>query len=299
MFPLSDPDIYRRTRPVITLVFIAFNVLVFLYQITLNELDSAIFTYRFGVIPAEILGGKELTSLSVWTGFRTYPIDISSPIPTLATMVSSMFMHGGFMHLAGNMMYLWVFGNTVEDLMNHWVFIMFYLIAGIGAVLAQSAIDTNSTIPMVGASGAVSGILGVYLVLYPLSRINTVVIFGIITTVRVPAYIFLGIWFLLQLFNGLGSIGPEVANSGGVAYFAHLGGFIVGLGFGLIYKFFGRGKVLEQVSQSEFIADDIGIDDDTYYAEISFCRNCGSDAIQFLEIPVERWYCNNCRQHFK
>ena len=236
MIPLYDPDIVRRGTPVVTIGFIAACVLVFVYQLSLDDLGTFVFTRKFGAIPSELLGGPQIETVLIRIGLDAYRVDVATPIPAWGTMFTSMFMHGGFMHLAGNMVYLWVFGNSMESRLGSPVFAAFYLAAGVAAVFAQAVTNTDSTIPMVGASGAVAGILGAYLVLYPTSRIDTLVMVGIITSIRVPAYVLLGIWLFLQLFNGLGSLGPEVANTGGVAYFAHLGGFVVGLAVGGLYR---------------------------------------------------------------
>ena len=242
MIPLYDPDIVRRGTPFVTIGFIAASVLVFVYQLSLDDLGSFVFTRRFGAIPSELLGGTQIETVLVRSGLAAYRVDVATPIPVWGTVFTSMFMHGGFMHLAGNMVYLWVFGNSMESRMGSPVFAVFYLAAGVGAVFAQAVTNTSSTIPMVGASGAVAGILGAYLVLYPTSRIDTLVMVGIITSIRVPAYVLLGIWLFLQLFNGLGSLGPEVANTGGVAYFAHLGGFVVGVAVGGLYRLSAAGQ---------------------------------------------------------
>ena len=191
-----------------TIGFIAVSVLVFIYQLSLDDLGTFVFTRRFGAIPSELLGGEQIENILVRSGLAAYRVDVATPIPTWGTVFTSMFMHGGFMHLAGNMVYLWVFGNSMESRMGSPVFAVFYLAAGVGAVFAQAVTNSSSTIPMVGASGAVAGILGAYLVLYPTSRIDTLVMVGIITSIRVPAYVLLGIWLFLQLFNGLGSLGP-------------------------------------------------------------------------------------------
>ena len=236
MIPLYDPDIVRRSTPVVTIGLIVASVLVFIYQLFLDDLGTLVFTYTFGVIPQELLIADGIESIVVRSGFGGYRVDVASPIPAWATVFTSMFMHGGFMHLAGNIVYLWVFGNSMESRMGSPIFAVFYQAAGVAAVFAQAYTDPFSTIPMVGASGAVSGVLGAYLALYPTSRIDTLVIVGLITSIRVPAYLFLGIWLLLQLFNGLGSLGPEFAGTGGVAYFAHIGGFAVGLAVGALYR---------------------------------------------------------------
>ena len=236
MIPLFDPDIVRRGTPFVTIGFISVSVLVFVYQLFLDDLGTLAFTYTFGVIPQEILVADGIETIGIRDGFGIYRVEVVASIPAWGTVFTSMFMHGGFMHLAGNMVYLWVFGNSMESRMGSPIFAVFYLAAGVAAVFAQAYTDPFSTIPMVGASGAVAGILGAYLVLYPTSRIDTLVMVGIITSIRVPAYVLLGIWLFLQLFNGLGSLGPEVANTGGVAYFAHVGGFVAGLAVGGLYR---------------------------------------------------------------
>ena len=184
-----------------TIGFIAASVLVFIYQLSLDDFGTFAFTHRFGAIPSELLGGEQIENILVRSGFAAYRVDVATPIPVWGTVFTSMFMHGGFMHLAGNMVYLWVFGSSMESRMGSPIFAVFYLAAGVGAVFAQAVTNSSSTIPMVGASGAVAGILGAYLVLYPTSRIDTLVMVGIITSIRVPAYVLLGIWLFLQLFN--------------------------------------------------------------------------------------------------
>ena len=300
MFPLSDPDIPRQTRPILTIVLIVTNVLVFAYQFFLNDIDTFILTYKFGAIPAEILGNRYLETFPVRLGLRIYHLDIATPIPSLATIFTSMFMHGGFMHLFGNMLYLWVFGNSLEDRMNRLVFLVFYLVSGTVAVLAHSMIEPLSLIPMVGASGAVSGILGAYLVLYPTSRINTLVVFGLITTIAIPAYVFLGIWFLLQLFNSIGSIGPEVATSGGVAYFAHVGGFMVGILVGVVYRLVKSGNSMERSTRLSpySLGGQENRTSSTGGLDVRYCLYCGSEDLRYPSQDHTDSYCNNCGSTF-
>lgn len=235
MIPLSDPHIARRTFPYVTIALLAVNVLVFLYQFTLGELESFQFIYKFGVVPAELTGLPELTKVPVQLDQRIMVLDLASPIPTWATIFTSMFMHGGFLHIIGNMVFLWVFGDNVEDRLGHVRYLVFYLAAGVAAALAQVWVSQDSYTPMVGASGAIAGVLGAYLVLYPSSRVNTLIWFGIVTVIPMPAVVLIGIWAVLQLFSGLGSLGPETAG-GGVAYFAHLGGFAVGIAVALLVR---------------------------------------------------------------
>ena len=239
MIPLSDPHVHRSTTPYVTYALLALNVLVFVYQFFLDDLGTFTFTYRFGVVPAELTGPGELTRVPVFVGSGVRMVDVASVVPTWATMFTSMFLHGGFMHLGGNMMFLWVFGDNVEDRFGHLRYLLFYLAAGLLAVLAQVLVSADSLTPMVGASGCIAGVLGAYLVMFPRSRVHTLIFMGIITTLEVPAVFLLGMWALLQLFNGVGSLGPEVVG-GGVAYFAHIGGFVAGLGVGLLYRAVAR-----------------------------------------------------------
>jgi membrane associated rhomboid family serine protease len=246
MIPLSDPHIPRRTFPFITIGLLAINILVFLYQFTLGEVESFQFIYKFGVIPAELTGLPQLTQVPVEAEQRVLMLDLASPIPTWATIFTSMFMHGGFLHIIGNMVFLWVFGDNIEDRLGHVRYLVFYLAAGVVAALAQVWVSQDSYTPMIGASGAIAGVLGAYLVLYPSSRVNTLIWFGIVTVIPMPAVVLIGIWAVLQLFSGLGSLGPETAG-GGVAYFAHLGGFVVGIAVALLVRLFfltrGRGEL--------------------------------------------------------
>ena len=210
-FPISD-DNHSTKKPYICYCLIFLCSFIFLWQSTLpvNLYKDAI--YSFGVIPAAVLGEKE------------------SYINPYLTIFTSMFMHGSWMHLIGNMVFLWIFGDNIEDSMGHKKFIVFYVISGICAALLQAIIDPNSEIPMIGASGAIAGVLGAYLVLHPKANVNVLFwLFIFITVIKVPAFIVLSIWIISQFFSA--SVGSE----GGVAYFAHIGGFIAG---GLLISFF-------------------------------------------------------------
>jgi membrane associated rhomboid family serine protease len=212
MIPLKD-DNPTSIQPVITLSIIVLCVLVFLWQLTLSPEGGRAAVYALGFIPAVLSGNAELPPQLVW-------------VPSSLTVFTSMFLHGGFLHLAGNMLYLWIFADNVEDSMGHGRFILFYALCGVAAALAQAAPELGSTIPMIGASGAVSGILGAYVLLYPHARILVVVpLVVILYTLRLPAIIVLGIWFAIQLMSSLAA--PAVG--GGVAFRAHLGGFIAGV----------------------------------------------------------------------
>jgi membrane associated rhomboid family serine protease len=225
VFPLRD-NIPTERFPFVTVALIVANVLMYFFfqkgGISLGSPDSQAFQCNlvdYGVIPYEV----------------THPgdqvVDASCAAPTASTwltLFTSMFMHGGLLHLGGNMLFLWIFGNNVEDSMGPVKFIVFYLLAGLAAIAAQVVIDTNSTVPTIGASGAVAGILGGYLLLFPHARVVTVVfIIFFFTILELPAILFLGIWILQQaLFGYLDLAG---SSQGGVAYFAHIGGFVCGL----------------------------------------------------------------------
>ena len=230
MFPLSDPDLIRRSKPVITYGLIIINAVVFLYELTLGSLENTVFFYRWGLIPAELAQGLDFTALRLGS---SETVDIQTTlfgmaVPAWGTVFSSMFIHGGFMHFIGNMVFLWVFGDDIEDKLGHVKYLLFYLVCGLAAAWAHVALDMDSQVPTVGASGAIAGILGAYLLLYPFSRIRTLVVFFFITVIRLPAVVILGFWFVMQLFSGLGSLVPGM-QSGGVAYWAHVGGFVAGV----------------------------------------------------------------------
>jgi membrane associated rhomboid family serine protease len=218
VFPLKD-DSPSTTAPIVTVGLIVVNALVFAYQLSLeigpggdNARAAQAFVLEFGLIPCRL------------TGACQPGVDLPSPALTIFT---SMFMHGGLFHIAGNMLYLWIFGNNVEDTLGHGRYLVFYLASGVAAALAQTAVGPDSAVPMVGASGAISGVLGAYLLLFPHARVTTVIIFGFFwRLVQIPAVVVLGFWIVVQVLNGLGSFGA----SGGVAFFAHIGGFLAGMG---------------------------------------------------------------------
>ena len=220
MIPLAN-SVSRQKRPYVTYSLIGINCLVFLYTLLLGS-DVNVFYYTFGVIPEEFTSGRAFEVLLTPEGRR----DITTPFPTWGTLVSSMFIHGGLVHFGSNMLYLWVFGDNMEDRMGHFVYLGFYLMAGVAAAWAQIAVDTGSQVPTIGASGAIAGVLGAYLMVYPYSRIRTLVIFFFITVIQIPATLLLGLWILLQFWGGLGAIAGA---SSGVAYWAHIGGFLAGV----------------------------------------------------------------------
>ena len=210
MIPLRDV-IPSRTTPGVTIAIIALNALVFAYEFSLgSEVNEFIIGY--GLIPAAF---------------------------SWATLVTSMFLHGGFFHFAGNMLYLWIFGDNVEDRMGHGRFVAFYLLCGTAAALAQTIMSPDSVVPMVGASGAIAGVMGAYFVMYPHSRIVTLVpIFLFIQLIEIPAIFFLGIWFLMQFLSGVGSIATAASRqpAGGVAFWAHVAGFAAGVGGVFLFR---------------------------------------------------------------
>ena len=231
MLPLSDSDLVRRTRPIVNLTMIGLCAAVFIYELVIGATGRVIFFYQFGLIPAELVHGFHFDTLNTPGG----NFDVASPVPTWMTIFTSMFVHGGWMHFAGNMLFLWVFGDNIEDRFGHLRYLLFYLAAGVAAVMLQTAINTQSEVPTIGASGAIAGVLGAYLVLFPYSRIRTLVFFFFIFFIRIPALFLLGFWFLLQFFSGIGSLGPS-AQSGGIAYWAHVGGFVLGIAVAFFYR---------------------------------------------------------------
>jgi len=203
MIPLRDV-IPSRTTPYITITIIALNAVAWFYEITLPQHDLDVFLQTFGVVPASF----------------------SAP-----TLITSMFLHGSWMHVIGNMWYLWIFGDNVEDRVGQGRFVVFYLLCGVAAALGQTAIDPSSTLPTIGASGAIAGVMGAYFVLYPKSRVLTLVPLVIYYEIfEVPAIFLLGFWFLMQLFSaGAIAVTASTHGSGGVAFMAHVAGFLVGM----------------------------------------------------------------------
>lgn len=225
MLPLNDPEIQRRRFPFVNYTIIILSFIVFIYMLTLRATGSDIFIYQYGFIPVELLQGVSINSAQFPDGST---ISFSSSVPAWLTLFTSMFVHSGWLHILGNMLYLWVFGDNVEDRFGHIKYAFFYLFAGLAAALLQTIIDPASDIPNVGASGAIAGVLGAYLVFYPGSRVRTLLLIIIIPfIVKIPALVLLLIWFLLQFVSGIGSLGA--ADAGGVAYFAHVGGFLFGM----------------------------------------------------------------------
>lgn len=202
MIPLRDTQPSRST-PVVTVAIIAVNVLLFLYQVSLDRFSLNHFIMEYGVVPDRL---------------------------HYSSLLTSMFLHGGWMHLIGNMWFLWIFGDNVEDILGHGKYLVFYLLAGVVAALAQVLFSLGSRVPMVGASGAIAGVMGAYLVKFPHSRILTLIpVIVFFTTVEVPAFFMLLYWFAIQFFSGVGSIAYSQSSQGGVAWLAHVGGFVAGI----------------------------------------------------------------------
>ena len=210
MIPLRDV-IPSRTFPIFTVAFIALNTIAFIFDRTLSERGREALVFTYGVVPARL---------------------------DLVAIFTSMFLHGGWLHFLGNMLYLWIFGDNVEDRLGHLRFVAFYLVCGAAAVLAHVWMNPASMIPTIGASGAIAGVMGAYFVLYPHSRVLALVpLFIIWEVLEVPAIIFLGLWFLMQFFMGVGGLATQSgAETGGVAFWAHVAGFVVGMAAVLVMR---------------------------------------------------------------
>src|SRR3989440_11722216 len=247
LFPIADENIGRRTTPVVNYLLILVNVLVFVFLQGFGTNEK--FTYAFSTVPAEIITGRDIATrdrivVQPVTGQRfEMPGLQPTPIPVYLTLITSMFMHGGIAHIFGNMLFLFIFGDNIEDRIGHFRYLIFYLVSGILAGLSHvfatalfAGGDAASLlVPSLGASGAISGILGGYILLYPTNR--GVVLLGWFAT-PMPAFVAIGLWFVFQLISGLGMLGSG-SQAGGVAYAAHIGGFIAGL---ILIKIFEIGR---------------------------------------------------------
>ena len=240
--PISDDNSDRNLTPYVNYILIAINILVFVFFQGCGQNEK--FTYSFSTVPEEIVTGRDIV-----TGDKTVKDPVSgstflqpglgeTPSPVYITLLTSMFMHGGIAHLLGNMLFLWIFGDNIENRIRHLRYLIFYLLCGFIASLSHVALsaltDANMLIPSLGASGAISGVMGGYILLFPKNRVN-LLMFRML--MPVPAYVALGLWFLFQLISGIGILG-EGSQGGGVAYAAHIGGFIAGL---VLIKFFEIG----------------------------------------------------------
>ena len=215
MFPISDIN-PSKSRPIVTYSIVAINIAVFVYEIVLSARGDILeFIVEFALTPVHVVQGA-----------------------ALYTLVTSMFLHSGFMHVFSNMLYLYIFGDNVEDIMGRKRFILFYLLCGLAASAAQIAVHPLSNVPNLGASGAVAGVLGAYLIMFPRARVHCILIFGFfIRWITLPAVVVLGFWFVIQLFSGVASLPYITQDVGGVAYFAHMGGFVAGM---VLIKLFAR-----------------------------------------------------------
>ena len=221
MIPLKD-DNPTKGNPIVSYGIIGFCVLIFLAQMGLSENELRDFTYSYGLIPSVLMGIDQL------------PDEIFKVSP-IATIFTSMFMHGGWMHLIGNMLYLWIFADNIEEDLGTLNFVIFYFVSGIGAAMSQVLMDINSQIPMIGASGAIGGVLGAYLINYPNAKVLVLIPFGFFSQlIKIRALYVLGFWFVLQFINSFLS---SHSGGGGVAYAAHIGGFITGV---ILILFFNK-----------------------------------------------------------
>ena len=219
MIPLKD-DNPTSNKPIITYFLIGICILIFLIQISSQSYKTGQLFYSYGLIPSVLMGNNQL------------PMDLYV-VPAYVTIFTSMFMHGGFMHLIGNMLYMWIFADNIEDSLGPKKFIIFYLLSGIGAAMTQVLIDTHSQIPMVGASGAIGGVLGAYLIIHPNARVLVLIPFGFFSQlIKIRALYVLGFWFILQF----------ISSGGGVAYAAHIGGFVSGMILILFFNKKGKRK---------------------------------------------------------
>lgn len=223
MIPLRDRN-PTRTVPFVNIALIVANVLVFLYQLSLGPgLEQ--FYYRFGIVPQAL----------------TASLREGAVISVVGPMLSSMFLHGGWLHIGGNMLYLWIFGDNVEDKIGHGRYLVFYLLCGLISAAAHVLSNPMSTTPTIGASGAISGVLGAYLLMFPKARVITIIpIFIFLQVAELPALVVLGFWFIMQFLYGIVSIGSQAAESGGVAWWAHIGGFVAGIALVTPFRRIGR-----------------------------------------------------------
>lgn len=222
-FPIGDDQVQGGAKPLFSYTLILINVLVFGYEIMLTPDQSEMMVTTYGAIPQEIIQGQDMY-----------------------TLLSCMFLHGGWMHLIGNMLFLWVFADNIEAVVGTFNFMIFYIIGGVAATAIHIFFNPYSEVPMVGASGAISAVMGAYLIMFPSSRIKVLILI-FFTTAYVPALFFLGIWIVQQLVAGVGSLNPTSAESAGVAWWAHIGGFI----FGVVAGFIARKQYKDQYTYQE------------------------------------------------
>jgi membrane associated rhomboid family serine protease len=252
LLPLGDDNRDRHLTPIVNYILIAINIFVFIYWQDLGR--NINFTFAYSTVPAEILSGHDIVTNAkiihdpiTGQGIGMPGLQVT-PVSVYLTLFTSIFMHGGIAHIAGNMLYLWIFGDNLENAMGHGKYLMFYLLcgvlAGLSHVISSAYLNQSTLVPSLGASGAIAGVLGGYILLYPRRSVHVWFLFGIIS---LPAFLVVGLWFVFQLINGMGMLGGEEA-AGGIAYAAHIGGFIVGL---LLVKLFvSRPQVLPEERKS-------------------------------------------------
>jgi membrane associated rhomboid family serine protease len=220
LIPYSDPSEPDHVFPYVNLGLIALNFIVFFYELSVGALGQShltSFINQYGLVPCE------------YTAHTPCKLAHVEPHPFYITALTSMFLHGGWLHILGNMLYLFVFGDNIENSMGHFRYLIFYVLCGFGANILEILTGVNSSLPGLGASGAIAGVLGAYLMLYPSSRVGTLIpITFILIPVRLPAWLLIGFWFVLQFFNGLVTVTSQNTDTGGIAYFAHVGGFLTG-----------------------------------------------------------------------
>ncbi len=230
MIPIRDEN-PTETTPYVTVGLIMANILVFLWEMSLPKPVLNQIIYAYGAVPLRIMTGGKIP-----IAYYLYGYHFTSAPPVPVTLITCMFLHGGFFHLAGNMLFLWIFGNNVEDMLGHVRFLIFYLLCGVFATLIHSAVMPHSPVPMIGASGAISGILGAYMIEFPWARVETLIFFFFfVTVVKIPAAIFIGLWFFIQYLYGVATLTAKMPS--GVAWFAHIGGFISGV---ILYRLFPK-----------------------------------------------------------
>ena len=235
LLPIGDDNQVRRTTPFVVYIIVAINAVVFLlFQQATGTEAGAEFTYAYSVVPYEITNNVDLVAPVRLPGGGAIP-QFPGPSPIWLTILTSMFMHGGWMHIIGNMLYLWIFGDNIEDNFGHGRFLIFYLVCGVVASFSHILVDPNSVTPSLGASGAIAGVLGAYLIMFPRNRVRTLLPLGFLwTTVELPAVVVLGFWIVIQIFSQYtASFKP---GEGGVAYMAHIGGFAAGLLLCLLFR---------------------------------------------------------------
>ncbi len=221
MIPIGDDEVKGAGFPIINTLLIVINTIVFLFEFTMGQNALQVFINQWGVIPTQILAGQRLD-----------------------TLFTGMFMHASWLHLIGNMVFLWIFGDNIEDVLGHIPYLLFYLVGGLFAAATHIFFNATSNIPSLGASGAIAAVLGAYIVMFPRARVRTLIFlgfFGFVT--RISAIIFLGIWFAMQLLNGVASLGADTAQTSGVAVWAHVGGFLSGIVMAFILT---RGRPAER-----------------------------------------------------